>query len=225
MRGGCRVPTAWSARCGGGSSVRVGTFRAGCSRRCAPTAAALVVANVQPQSVLPYLAAARRLGPARRRVRRELGPHGRQGSHLALLRPVRRPERGHGERISAATTASTEVGSSSPAGRRRTSSSAPAHGPEYDALLRSYGLDPVRPLVLVMGNTPTNAPYEGHFVERLLSWWEEGSSERFQLLFRPHPRDRDWAARFALGSWPSRRPSPGAELHGSGGARRASPAR
>ena len=48
-----------------------------------------------------------------------------------------------------------------------------------------------------MGNTPTNAPYEGRFVERLLSWWEEGSNERFQLLFRPHPRDRDWAARFA----------------------------
>jgi CDP-glycerol glycerophosphotransferase (TagB/SpsB family) len=48
-----------------------------------------------------------------------------------------------------------------------------------------------------MGNTPTNAPYEGRFVERLLAWWDSGPRERFQLLFRPHPRDRDWAARFA----------------------------
>jgi CDP-glycerol glycerophosphotransferase (TagB/SpsB family) len=48
-----------------------------------------------------------------------------------------------------------------------------------------------------MGNTPTNAPYEGRFVERLVSWWEGAARERFQLLFRPHPRDREWASRFA----------------------------
>ena len=47
-----------------------------------------------------------------------------------------------------------------------------------------------------MGNTPTNAPYEDRFVERLLSWWEESARERFQLLFRPHPRDREWRERF-----------------------------
>jgi len=63
--------------------------------------------------------------------------------------------------------------------------------------VRSYGLDPARPLVLVMGNTPTNAPYEGRFVERLVSWWEDGSRDRFQLLFRPHPRDKQWEERFA----------------------------
>jgi hypothetical protein len=68
---------------------------------------------------------------------------------------------------------------------------------EYEALLRSLELDPQRPLVLVMGNTPTNAPYEGRFVERLVTWWEEtGLSERFSLLFRPHPRDREWRDRF-----------------------------
>ncbi len=52
-----------------------------------------------------------------------------------------------------------------------------------------------------MGNTPTNAPYEGRFVERILSWWEESARERFQLLFRPHPRDKEWRERFgaALG--------------------------
>ena len=55
---------------------------------------------------------------------------------------------------------------------------------------------PGRPLVLVMGNTPTNAPYEGRFVERLLAWWEGAARGRFQLLFRPHPRDKAWRERF-----------------------------
>ena len=68
---------------------------------------------------------------------------------------------------------------------------------DYEALLGGLGLDPQRPLVLVMGNTPTNAPYEGRLVERLVAWWEEtGARERFSLLFRPHPRDRHWRDRF-----------------------------
>jgi CDP-glycerol glycerophosphotransferase (TagB/SpsB family) len=69
---------------------------------------------------------------------------------------------------------------------------------EYDELLRALGLDPARPVVLVMGNTPTNAPFEGRFVERLVAWWKDGGArERFSLLFRPHPRDREWRERFA----------------------------
>lgn len=67
---------------------------------------------------------------------------------------------------------------------------------EYEALLGRYGLDPHRPLVLVMGNTPTNTPYEGRFVERMLSWWEQDARNRFHLLFRPHPRDKEWRDRF-----------------------------
>ena len=67
---------------------------------------------------------------------------------------------------------------------------------EYDALLRRYGLDPSRPLVLVMGNTPTNTPYEHRLVERLVAWWGEHRRAQFQLLFRPHPRDREWERRF-----------------------------
>jgi hypothetical protein len=66
----------------------------------------------------------------------------------------------------------------------------------YEALLREYGLDPIKPVVLVMGNTPTNAPYEQLFVERLVAWWEDEPRERFQLLFRPHPRDGQWRERF-----------------------------
>jgi hypothetical protein len=69
---------------------------------------------------------------------------------------------------------------------------------EYEALLRGLGLDPTRPVVLVMGNTPTNAPFEREFVDRLVSWWDvSGTHERFSLLFRPHPRDREWHERFA----------------------------
>ena len=66
----------------------------------------------------------------------------------------------------------------------------------YQAVTRAYGLDPARPVVLVMGNTPTNAPYEGRFVERLVAW-REGTTGAPQLLFRPHPRDREWRERFA----------------------------
>jgi CDP-glycerol glycerophosphotransferase (TagB/SpsB family) len=68
----------------------------------------------------------------------------------------------------------------------------------FDALLRRYGLDPARPVVAVMGNTPTNMPYEGAFVERLVRWWRESDArDRFSLLLRPHPRDTDWRERFA----------------------------
>jgi hypothetical protein len=69
---------------------------------------------------------------------------------------------------------------------------------EFERLVRELGLDPSRPVVLVMGNSPVNAPYEKNFVDRLVSWWEEsGAAGRFSLLFRPHPRDRQWRERFA----------------------------
>ena len=71
---------------------------------------------------------------------------------------------------------------------------------EYEALLESLRLDPARPLVIVMGNTPTNAPYETNFVARLVGWWKENAHGRFSLLFRPHPRDREWRTRFAAAS-------------------------
>ena len=60
-RGGFRTPISSSAGCNGGSSARDGMSRAVFSRRMRIECAALVLANVQPQSVMPYLAAARRL--------------------------------------------------------------------------------------------------------------------------------------------------------------------
>ena len=68
---------------------------------------------------------------------------------------------------------------------------------DYERVVRELGLEPSRPVVLVMGNTPTNAPFEARFVERLVTWWEQsGAAKRFSLLFRPHPRDRQWQERF-----------------------------
>jgi len=67
----------------------------------------------------------------------------------------------------------------------------------YDELVRRHGLDPGRPVVLVAGNTPTNAPYEERFVERLVAWRAEDASAQPQLLFRPHPRDARWRERFS----------------------------
>ncbi|HEY7380460.1 MAG TPA: CDP-glycerol glycerophosphotransferase family protein [Gaiella sp.] len=66
----------------------------------------------------------------------------------------------------------------------------------YEAVLVDLGLDASHPVVLVAGNTPTNAPYEQHLVERLVAWWREAGAGRFSLLFRPHPRDREWRERF-----------------------------
>ena len=67
----------------------------------------------------------------------------------------------------------------------------------FAGLLGGLGVDSALPTVLVTGNTPTNAPYEGRFVERLVAWWEEHGRGRLGLVFRPHPRDRAWRERYA----------------------------
>jgi len=164
------------------------TMRAECS--------ALVLANVQPLSVVPYLAAARRLDlPVVAYVaswdhtvgKGVISPYCTRYivQNAVMADDLRRFHDIDPSRVVVTGWPQTDVFQ-----RARPRS-------EYDALVRSYGLDPGRPLVLVMGNTPTNAPYEGRFVERLVSWWEDGASDRFQLLFRPHPRDKEWEERFA----------------------------
>ncbi len=157
--------------------------------------ASLVVANVQPRGVVPYLAAARRLDrPVVAYIaswdhtvgKGVISPHCARYlvQNRVMEDDLRRYHEIDASRIVVTGWPQTDVFHRQ---RRRD---------EYDALLRGFGLDPGRPLVLVMGNTPTNAPYEGRFVERLLAWWKEGPRERFQLLFRPHPRDGEWQARF-----------------------------
>ena len=155
----------------------------------------LVLSNVQPANAVPFLAAARRLRlPVVAHVaswdhtvgKGVISPHcARYVVQNGVMEDDLR--RYHGiepERIRVTGWPQTDI-----LHRRRPRA-------EYEALLRTNRLDPSRPLVLVAGNTPSNAPYEGRFVERLLAWWDEGAGERFQLLFRPHPRDREWRHRF-----------------------------
>lgn len=157
--------------------------------------AALVVSNVQPRSVVPYLAAARRLDL---RVaayvaswdhtvgKGVISPHCERYvvQNGVMEEDLRRYHDIAPERVVVTGWPQTDVFQ-----RTRPRS-------DYEVLLRAFGLDPARPLVVVMGNTPTNAPYEGRLVERLLAWWDEHARGPFQLLFRPHPRDREWEARF-----------------------------
>ena len=156
----------------------------------------LVLSNVQPASAVPFLAAARRLRlPVVAHVaswdhtvgKGVISPH--CDLYVVQNRVMEDDlRRYHGiepERVRVTGWPQTDLFH-----RRRPRA-------EYEELLRGYGLDPRRPLVLVAGNTPSNAPYEGRFVERLVAWWEQDARQRLQLLFRPHPRDREWRERFA----------------------------
>jgi UDP-N-acetylglucosamine:LPS N-acetylglucosamine transferase len=156
---------------------------------------ALVLSNVQPHAAVPFLVAARRLGlPVVAHVaswdhtvgKGVISPH----CDLYIVQnrvmedDLRRYHDIDPARVRVTGWPQTDIFQ-----RARPRA-------DYEDLLRRYGLDPSRPLVLLMGNTPTNAPYEGRFVERVLAWWEESARDRFQLLFRPHPRDREWRERF-----------------------------
>ena len=157
----------------------------------------LVVTNLQAHVSMPYLVAARKLDvPVVGYVaswdhtvgKGVVSPHLRryvvQNETMA-----RELERYHG--IDPAKIVVTGWPQTDVYHRRRTRE-------EYAALLGRYGLDPGRPLVLFAGNTPDNAPYEGRLVARLVRWWQDtGASERYSLLFRPHPRDNRATERFA----------------------------
>ena len=156
---------------------------------------ALVLSNVQPRNAVPFLIAARRLGlPVIAHVaswdhtvgKGVISPYCDRYivQNQVMEDDLRRYHDIASERVRVTGWPQTDIFQST---RPRA---------DYEALVRAYGLDAGRPLVLVMGNTPTNAPYEGRFVERVLSWWEERERERFQLLFRPHPRDKAWRERF-----------------------------
>jgi CDP-Glycerol:Poly(glycerophosphate) glycerophosphotransferase len=158
---------------------------------------AIVLANTQMQSVVPFIVGARRLGlPVVGHIaswdhtvgKGIVAPELRR---YIVQNDVMREDlmRYHG--VDPARVVVTGWPQTDVFHRKR-----PRH--EYERVVRELGLEPSRPVVLVMGNTPTNAPYEVHFVERLVSWWEQsGASARFSLLFRPHPRDRQWRERFA----------------------------
>ncbi len=156
---------------------------------------ALVLSNVQPQGAVPYLLGAKRLGlPVVAHIASWDHTVGKGviapfcDEYLVQNRAMEDDlSRYHGigpERVVVTGWPQTDVYH-----HRRPRE-------EFVALLGSYELDPKLPLVVVMGNTPTNAPYEGRFVERVVSWWDAEARDRFSLLFRPHPRDREWRERF-----------------------------
>jgi len=158
---------------------------------------ALVVSNVQPHSVTPYLTAARRLSlPFVAYVfswdhtvgKGVISPY---CDRYIVQNRIMEDDLGRYHDIDPSRVVVTGWPQTDVFHRRRARA-------DYDALLRRFGLDPARPVVLFMGNTPSNAPYEGRLVDRLVTWWEEGARERFQLLFRPHPRDRSWDERYKL---------------------------
>jgi hypothetical protein len=161
------------------------------------TCSGLVVANVQSRVAVPFLVAARRLRlPTVGYVASWDHTVGKGLVCPSLERYVvqNRPMRDdlvryHGvpaQRVAVTGWPQTDVFH-----RRRSRA-------DYDTVLASLGLDPQRRVVLVAGNTPTNAPYERRLVERLVEWWQStGRQERFSLLFRPHPRDKLWRERFA----------------------------
>jgi hypothetical protein len=161
---------------------------------------ALALANLQMHSVVPFVIGARRFGlPIAGNIASwdhtvGKGIVARGLDRYVVQNAAMRDDlvRYHGierDRVAVTGWPQTDVFH-----RRRTRA-------EYEQVLRRLRLDPSRPLVLVMGNTPTNAPYEGRFVDRLVGWWRDCARDRLSLLFRPHPRDREWRERFgsALG--------------------------
>jgi len=157
----------------------------------------LVVANVQSLQAVPYLNAARRLRlPVVGYVaswdhtvgKGIVSPH---VDRYVVQNAVMRDDLVRHHAIAADRVVATGWPQTDVFARKRPRA-------EYDVLLAGLGLGPSRRVVLVAGNTPTNAPYEGRFVERLVAWSSSvPPAERPQLLFRPHPRDREWRGRFA----------------------------
>jgi hypothetical protein len=156
---------------------------------------ALVLSNVQPQVVVPFLVSARRLGIP-------IVAHVASWDHTVgkgVIAPfcdvyivqnaTMRDDLTRYHEIEPGRIVVTGWPQTDVYARQRPHE-------EFDAVLRSFDLDPTLPLVAVMGNTPTNAPFEDRFVERVVRWWEAEGRGRMTLLFRPHPRDRAWRERF-----------------------------
>jgi hypothetical protein len=166
-------------------------------RRLSNERPAVVLANIQMHAVVPFIVGARRIGvPIVGHIaswdhtvgKGIVSPHLRR---YIVQNEVMRSDLARYHGIDTARIVVTGWPQTDVFHRKRPRE-------EYEQVVRRLGLEASRPVVLVMGNTPTNAPYEKRFVERLVRWWEDsGAASRFSLLFRPHPRDREWRERFA----------------------------
>ena len=110
-------------------------------------------------------------GRARRRLRRVVGPHGRQGRRLAAPRPLRRAERDHALRPRALPRHRPGADHRDGLAADRRLPPPAAAGGLRGAPAAATTSTRTKPLVLFAGNTPHNAPYEGKLVERLVAWW------------------------------------------------------
>ena len=164
-------------------------------RRMQAECGALVLSNVQPHAAVPFLVGARRLGlPTVAHVASWDHTVGKGViasfcDAYVVQNDAMRDDLVHYHEIPAERIVVTGWPQTDIYARRRPRG-------EYESLLRSVGLDPTRPLVVVMGNTPSNTPFEDRFVERVVGWWKTSGEDRPALLFRPHPRDREWRERF-----------------------------
>jgi CDP-glycerol glycerophosphotransferase (TagB/SpsB family) len=164
-------------------------------RRMRAECGALVLSNVQPHAAVPFLVAARRLGiPTIAHVaswdhtvgKGVIGPF---CDLYVVQNEAMREDLARFHAIASERVVVTGWPQTDLYARRRPREA-------YERLVRSLGLDPARPLVMVMGNTPSNTPFEDRFVERVVGWWKASGDDRPSLLFRPHPRDREWRERF-----------------------------
>jgi hypothetical protein len=164
-------------------------------RRMRAECGALVLSNVQPHAAVPFLVGARRLGIP-------IVGHVGSWDHTVgkgVIAPfcdvyvvqneTMREDLGRFHAIGSDRVVVTGWPQTDLYAQRRPRDA-------YEGLVRALGLDPARPLVMVMGNTPSNTPFENRFVERMVEWWNSSGDDRPSLLFRPHPRDREWRERF-----------------------------
>lgn len=157
---------------------------------------ALVTSNLQFRSVQPYLIAARRLGmPITANIASWDHPVGKGVVYPGCERYMVQNDYMkdillHYHNIPLGRIQVTGWPQTDLYARKR-------HRATYEALLRSYSLDPALPCVLFTGNTENNNPHEPQFMERVVSQWHERDRRgRQTLIFRPHPKDSNWKERF-----------------------------
>ena len=165
-------------------------------RRMQEECGALVLSNVQPHAVgpVPRRRAAPRTSASSRTWRAGITRSARASSRPSATRTSSRTTRC--ATTSSATTRSRQNASSSRDGRRPTSTPGVV-------LARSTRASSARSGSIRRGRSswswgtrpPTRRSRIG-FVERMVEWWRASGDDRPSLLFRPHPRDREWRERF-----------------------------
>ena len=177
-------------------------------------------------SAVPFLVGARRLGlPVVAHVASWDHTVGK-GVIAPVLRLATSSRTTRCATTSSATTRSSRSASSSRAGRRPTSSTGAGRARSTRrSSARSASIRRARSCSS-WGTRPTNTPVRGPVRRapgRVVD--ERGAASRSSLLFRPHPRDREWRERFrARRSQTDGRRRAGGELHRLRDARDAAPA-